>query len=159
MILGRNLLTELGLNLKLSEHAIKYDDRPFKEYTPPMFNLVTYVLKYLNTQKITPEEQFTFANIEEVYDLEHVFTTTKLLRLIVDAKYKQEYLHQVMETLFQYLTMTQHNELLKLLQIFEDSFGGTFVTWKKYPVKFKLKGGVNPICLQPYPVPKVHEEM
>ena len=49
MILGRNLLTELGLNLKLSEHAIKYDDRPFKEYTPPMFNLVTYVLKYLNT--------------------------------------------------------------------------------------------------------------
>ena len=62
-----------------------------------------------------------------------------------------------METQCQHLTMTQRNELLKLLQIFEELFGGTFVTWKTYPVKLKLKKGVKSICLQPYPVTKVHE--
>ena len=30
MILGRDLLTELGLNLKFSEHVIEADDGPFK---------------------------------------------------------------------------------------------------------------------------------
>ena len=65
-----------------------------------MVNLVTYI------QKITPEEQFNDAYIEEVYDLEHVRTTPKLLRLIVHAKYEKSDLHLVMETQCQHLTMT-----------------------------------------------------
>ena len=36
---------------------------------------------------------------------------------------------------------------------------GKLDTWKTYPVDFKLKEYVKSICLQPYPVPKVHEEM
>ena len=32
MILGKYLLTGLGLNLKVSEHVIKADDGPFKGY-------------------------------------------------------------------------------------------------------------------------------
>ena len=49
MILGRDILTELGLNLKLSENVIEADDGPFKGSTTPMVGLVTYVFKYLNT--------------------------------------------------------------------------------------------------------------
>ena len=49
MTLGQNLLTELGLNLKLSEHFIKADDGPFKGSTAPIFDLGTYEFKYLNT--------------------------------------------------------------------------------------------------------------
>ena len=38
-------------------------------------------------------------------------------------------------------------------------FDGTLGTWKTDPADFKLKEDVNTICLQPYSVPKVHEEM
>ena len=67
MILGRDLLTELGLNLKLSDHIIEADDGPFKGSTTPMVDLGTYIFKYLNTDKITPAESFTNAYVEEVY--------------------------------------------------------------------------------------------
>ena len=41
----------------------------------------------------------------------------------------------------------------------EAFFYGTLGTWKKYPAEFELKEDVKPICLRPYPVPKVHEEI
>ena len=44
-----------------------------------------------------------------------------------------------METQCQHLTMTQRNEILKLLQIFEDLFDGTLGTWKTDPFNFGLK--------------------
>ena len=55
--------------------------------------------------------------------------------------------------------MTQRNSLLKLLQKFEDLFGGTLGTWKIDPVDFELKYDMNTICSRLYPVPTVHEEM
>ena len=56
MILGQYLLTELVLNLKHYKHVIEAGDGPFKGSTTPMVNLSTYIFKYLNTGKITPEE-------------------------------------------------------------------------------------------------------
>ena len=64
-----------------------------------------------------------------------------------------------MKTQCQHLMMAKNNELLKLLQIFEELFDGTLGTWKTDPLDFKLKEDVNPICSRPYPVPKVHKEM
>ena len=55
MILGQDLLTKLGLNLKFSEHIIKEDNGTFNESTTPMVDLVTCTFKDLNTGKITPE--------------------------------------------------------------------------------------------------------
>ena len=54
--------------------------------------------------------------------------------------------------------MTQRNELLKLLQKFEELFNGTLGTWKIYPVHFNLKEDEKPTCSLTYTVPKVHEE-
>ena len=56
MILGKDILTELGLNLKWSEHIIEAYYGHFNRYTTPMVDLGTYILKDLNTAKITPEE-------------------------------------------------------------------------------------------------------
>ena len=72
---------------------------------------------------------------------------------------KKADLHKVLETQCQHLTMTQRNELLKLLHKFEDFFDGKLGTWKTDPIDFKLKGDAKPICSRSYPVPKVHEEM
>ena len=115
MILGRYVLTKLGLNLKFSEHAIKADDLPLKRSTTPMVNLGAYIFKDLNIGKITPEELFTNAYVEEVYESEHVRIATKRLRVMLDAKYEKVGLYNVMENQCQNLTITQRNELLQLL--------------------------------------------
>ena len=81
-----------------------------------MFDLVAYLFKYLNTEKIKPEYCFTGAYVEEVYESEHVRTANKILRLILDVKYRNSDLHKVMGAQCQHLTMIQRNILLKLLQ-------------------------------------------
>ena len=91
--------------------------------------------------------------------MKHVRAATKILRIISDAKYEKSDLHKVMETRCQYLTMTQRNELLKLLHKFVELFNGTLGTWKIDSVDFGLKEDADPIFLRPYPVPKVHKEM
>ena len=52
-----------------------------------MVDLGTYEFKDLNTDKITTKELFMNAYIEEVCKSEHVRTSTKQLRGILDAKY------------------------------------------------------------------------
>ena len=81
-----------------------------------MVDLGTYEFKDLNAGKITSEELFTNPYVKELYESEHVPTATKTLRVILDAKYEKADLHKVMETYCQHFTMTQCNELLKLLQ-------------------------------------------
>ena len=49
IILGRYIWTELGLNIKFSEHVIEADDGHFMGTTAPMIYLCAYVFKYLNT--------------------------------------------------------------------------------------------------------------
>ena len=41
--------------------------------------------------------------------------------------------------------MIQRNDLLKLLQKFEELFDGAIGTWKKDTVEFKLKEDANPV--------------
>ena len=84
-----------------------------------MVDLGTYIFKGLNTREITPEEYFTNAYVEEVYELEHVRTATKRLHVILYAKYEKADLYKVMENQCKHLTMTQNNEVLKLLQKIE----------------------------------------
>ena len=64
-----------------------------------------------------------------------------------------------METQCQHMTITQRNELIKLLQKFEELFDGTLGTRKIYLVDLELKEDEEPICSRPYPVTKLHEEM
>ena len=48
MILGRYVLTALGLNLKISYHVIEEDDGPLKGLTALIADLGRYEFKYLN---------------------------------------------------------------------------------------------------------------
>ena len=51
-----------------------------------------------------------------------------------------------METKCQHLTMTQRNDLIKLLQKSEELFDGTFGTWKIDSVNLELKEDAKPVC-------------
>ena len=55
-----------------------------------MVDLGTCIFKDLNIGEIKPEELFTNSYVEEVYESEHPRTATKLLRLILYAKYKNQ---------------------------------------------------------------------
>ena len=62
-----------------------------------------------------------------------------------------------MENQCQHLTMTQRNELLKLLQKFVELFNVSLGIWKTDPLDFELKVYAKTIFSLPYPVPKVYE--
>ena len=78
--------SELRLNFKVSEHVIKAGNKPLKGSTATTVDLGTYDFRDSNTGKITPEKSFTNDYAEEVYESEHVRTTTKLLPLILYAR-------------------------------------------------------------------------
>ena len=66
MILGRYILTALGLNIKFSDNVIEADDGPFKGSTAPMVDLGMYSFTYLNAGNITPDKVFTNYYAEEI---------------------------------------------------------------------------------------------
>ena len=46
-----------------------------------------------------------------------------------------------------------------MLKRFESLFDGKVGTWKTPPVNLDLKYDMTPLCLRPYPVPRVYEAM
>ena len=54
IILGRDLLTALVLNLKLSEHVIEADGGTLKGSSSPLVDLVMYKFRNLSIGKVTP---------------------------------------------------------------------------------------------------------
>ena len=94
---------------------------------------------------------------DKINKSEQVRTFAKLLRVVLDAKYENSDLNEVMKKQCQHLTETQSNELLELLQKIEEFFDGTLDTWKTDQVDFEFTDYVKPICPRPYIVPKLHK--
>jgi hypothetical protein len=57
-----------------------------------------------------------------------------------------------------HLTQHEQNELLEVLQEFEDFFYGTLGDWKTEPVSFELKRDAKPYHSRAFPIPKVQKE-
>ena len=87
MILGRDILTSLGLNIEFSDHIIEAYDGPFKVSTETIVDLGTYEFKEVEMGDITPKELFMNAYTEKVHESEQVHTSTKQLLVILDDKY------------------------------------------------------------------------
>ena len=68
IILGRDILIALVLNINFSEHFMKTDVGPIKVPTAPMVDLDTYGFKYSNTGKFTTKELFMDDYVEEAYE-------------------------------------------------------------------------------------------
>ena len=69
-ILGRDILTEIWLNVKSSDHVIEADDGPLKGIETPIVYLGRYRFKDINTVIIIPKKSFTNADVKEVYGSE-----------------------------------------------------------------------------------------
>ena len=81
------------------------------------------------------------------------------MRMILYAKYYKADLNKVMTEKYQHLKTKEHKRLLILLKNFEDMFDGTLGTWNTTPLDLELREDSKPVCLQPYPVLRVHKAM
>ena len=95
IIIGRYLLTALGLDLKFYENIILGGDGPYKGCSAPMVDVSTYDFKPLTENKVKPEESFINVYIDECLDSEGTISSTPRIRRILDAKYEKDDLNKV----------------------------------------------------------------
>ncbi len=132
MIIGRDLMRALGINLNFTEDTIEWGTSSIP-------------LKDMDCL----EEQYY---IRDPFEQEY-FRAEKIL----DNDYKNADLKTVVESQ-EHLSEEEKGKLLDLLLKYEDLFDGTLGAWTHPDYKIELKEGVKPYHARSFPVPKVHYE-
>ena len=133
MIIGRDILMGLGINLQFSDHTIHWDghEMPMKD------------------QDATPLDAFHINESEAVQD------ATQRLKSILDAKYEPADL-QAVAALATHLTKDEQFQLQTLLEKYTPLFDGTLGHWKDVLYDVELKPDATPYHAKAYPIPKCH---
>ena len=135
MVIGRDLLQELGIDLKFSNQSIVWDDGDI-----PM----------------KPKE----SSVETSFFVEEpdgLIAETDRMSKILDAKYAKADLHQVAFESTKGLTEDQSRKLQASLEKYEGLFDGTLGKWNDSEYKVELRNDVKPYHGRPYSVPKAYE--
>ncbi|GFH49966.1 hypothetical protein CTEN210_06442 [Chaetoceros tenuissimus] len=146
MIIGRDLLNKLKIDLRHSDKTIKWNDVlvPMKSFSD------IWEAKHPTRQ----EMRATFLrSVEPKATQEETERVTKIL----DANYEKANLEEVVASATS-LNREQKRKLLKTLKKFESLFDGTLGCWKTDPVKIQLKEGAKAVNSRWYPVPKINKE-
>ena len=98
MILGKELLTDLVLDLNISKHAITGGGRPHGICMAPVVDMSKFNYDSLNLKdNVKLEESFSDAYVEEVLKYENVRSSTKILNTVLYEKYDKTYLNKFMK--------------------------------------------------------------
>ena len=134
MIIGRDLLTTLGIDISFSQQVMTWDDR-----IVPMKSLTDLELVNFHIQESLPTKE-----------------AVSQMTQILDAKYEPANLEKIVADCKQ-LSNRQQKQLLRLLQKYNSLFDGSLGTWKDNPVEIELREGVTPYHAKPFPIPKAYE--
>ena len=134
LILGRELLRELGINLDFSNNTTNW-----KDISIPM--------------KPSHSSAKTHFSIS---DSKRVASKTKRIKKILDAKYEKANLTKLVKNL-DHLNSDKQTKLLRLLQKYEPMFDGALWNHTGSKYKIELKENVKPYHAKPFPIPKIHE--
>lgn len=134
MIIGRDLLAELGIKLDFKEHTISWDDIEI----PMKPDAATY-------------GNFYIADSPAMDD------ATERIKHILDAKYEPANLDDIVNSCH-HLKTEQRKKLRKLLEKYKILFDGTLGKWKGSPYNIELKADATPYHARSFPIPKIHEE-
>ena len=134
LILGREILRELGIKLDFSNNTTNW-----KDISIPM----------------KPAHSSTKTHFA-ISDSSRVASETKRIKKILDAKYEKANLDKVVKALT-YLNDSKQNKLLSLLKKYEAMFDGTLGNYTGSKYKIELKENIKPYHAKPFPIPKVHE--
>ena len=135
MIMGRDLLSELGFIIDFQNQTTKWDE-------------VTIDMKNIDS---------TFETSYQMEDPVDVQQQTSRVQTILDAKYEAADLEEIVQKDCSHLSTTEQDKLLQLLRKYEDLFDGTLGQYKGGEYDIELKADATPYHARPFPVPKVHE--
>ena len=103
MILGRDLLTALGLDIKFYENVILGREGPYKGCLAPMVNVNKYNFNIITSKTVKPEESFINMYVSECFESKSAIRAECRMRRILEAKYKKVELNKVMTEQCQHL--------------------------------------------------------
>lgn len=133
IIIGRDMLTDLGIDVRFSDHTVHWDgaEMPLKSYDEGRLLDAFHV-----------EEP---PAVEETFD-----------RSIAENSYEKTDLSKFTQAM-KYLEQSQKDGLLNLLQKHESMFDGTLGTWKQAPYNIELRKDATPYHAKAFPVPRIHQ--
>ncbi len=135
MIIGRDLMEDLGIDILFSEQRIEWDghDMPFKD--------------------IDDDPHTSFY----IQDAGPVDEELERLKDILDAKYQPADPSDIAKDA-KHLSEDEQEKLEALLRKYETLFDGTVGTWNGTECKIELKEGAKPYHARAYPIPKIHTQ-
>jgi len=142
MIIGRDLLQELGMDFLFSKKVMIWDNA-----TVPMRDP-----RWLQSANLDAYEK-------EVHSMHDPATTeAERIQEILDGKYTPADLDAVVRECT-HLTHDEQQRLHALLEKFEPAFDGSLGAWNTEPIDLELKDPVNekPYHAKPFPVPHSQE--
>ena len=86
MIRGRDLLTALGLDIKMSENVITGGEGPYEGCLSPMIEVSNYDFKYISDKTVKPEEYFVNSYVKECLESDSAINLTIRICRTLDAK-------------------------------------------------------------------------
>ena len=94
IIIGRDLLTNLGIDIKFS-NIIEFSEGPYQGYKSPMLILDDYKFKPVKINiRSSLDDLFLDAYINECHESEPIRAAAKTVRTILYAKYENDDLHK-----------------------------------------------------------------
>ena len=142
MIIGRDMLHELGIDLLFSTAEMTWDN-----VTIPMHPIT----KLSENWADQIEEEILYAQDPPTMDAERI-------QAIVDSKYSQADLKEIAKQC-KLLTPNEQQELLNLLTKFKHLFDGQLGSWDTDPIDLELKNpDEKPYHAKPFPVPQSQEK-
>ena len=134
LILGREILRELGITLKFNNNTINWNDTsiPMK----PIDNSTRTHFAISNSKRVASE--------------------MKRIKKILDAHYEKADLIKIIDNL-KYLDKNKQSKLLNLFKKYEPMFNRALGKYTGSTYKIELKENVKPYHAKPFPIPKVHK--
>jgi len=135
MIIGRDILTDLGIDIRFSTETIEWDDSqiPFKDMD---------------------------AHIHQSYHVDDphaVDEASERLKHILDAKYEAADLGEVCREQKQ-LSDEEQKRLQSLLEKHSSLFDGTLGNWRGQEHHLELRPDVKPYHARAFPIPHIHTD-
>ena len=145
MIVGRDLLFKLGVELNFKDEVISWDSMscPMKDY-------------HSNEDKPKPSRKELKAILTPRDEPKSTQEATTRAMRILDSKYEKADLRQIAADATS-LDEKQKGQLHELLMEFEELFDGTLGNWKTEPVELELNKGEKPHSSRYYPMPRIHK--
>ena len=145
MIVGRDLLTELGIDISFKRKIVSWEgiDIPMRDFNRlRKWNISKYEINVI---------------IEESKEPIVTQAATERIIKILDSKYEKANLKAVVDGAM-HLNKREKTLLFELLQKYTEVFDGTLGAWKTDPVDFEMVDGATPHSQRYYPVPHLYKE-